>query len=371
LNNINTLFDVSIINDSGDIVMIPLMLSQLKPGMKLAKDVILPDGRLLLLSGFAIKPMSLRKLKAFNVDKVYIEEGNYEPIEEFEEERVYNHAVETIKDIFTMTRKNRDSDITVVKDTVNNIMHQLIENDTLLLQLTGIRDIDNYTYMHSVDVCIYSLILGKKLGYGNEQLMSLGMGAILHDIGKCKVPLNILQKPAILTSEEFSLMKLHSVHGCEIIQNSYHLGTKIAGIAFQHHEKWDGSGYPLGISANSIGPLARIVALSDVYDALTSDRVYKRRELPHIAAEYIKQNSGTQFDPFIVDLFLSSIAVYSEGTIVLLNTGEVGSIVSSGEFPGEKQKISVFSNKAGPPVLLPYIVDLSKNRNVEIVEIFL
>jgi len=304
------------------------------------------------------------------VDYVYVEDGEYEPLEEFEEERLYNHAAATIKSIFAMTGKNRDADITAVVDTVNDILNKVMENETVMLQLTGIRDIDNYTFLHSVDVCIYSIIIGKKLGYGKEHLMTLGMGAILHDIGKCKVPIEILQKPDRLTDEEFLTMKMHTVYGYEIVKNSYQLSTKIANIAFQHHEKWNGSGYPMGISENEIDPLSRIVALADVYDALTSDRVYKKRELPHVAAEYIKNNSGILFDPYIVDLFINSIAVYTEGTLVLLSTGEVGSVVSSGRIGGERQKVNVFSNKAGPPVLQPYIIDLNERTDVEIVEIF-
>jgi HD-GYP domain-containing protein (c-di-GMP phosphodiesterase class II) len=350
--------------------VLKLKLSQLKPGMRLAKDVILPDGRLLLLAGFVVKPMYLRKLEAFKVEYVYVEEGYFEPIDELEEERLYSHAAATIKSIFAMTSRNRDTDIIPVKDTVNDILNKVMENETVMLQLTGIRDIDNYTFLHSVDVCIYSIIIGKKLGYGKDPLMTLGMGAILHDIGKCKVPIDILQKPDKLSDEEFHQMKLHTVYGCEIIKNSYQLGTKIANIAFQHHEKWDGSGYPMGISENGIDPLSRIVALADVYDALTSDRVYKKRELPHVAAEYIKNNSGTLFDPFIVDLFVESIAMYAEGTLVLLSTGEVGSVVSPGKIGESRQKICVFSNKAGPPVLQPYIVDLNKHSDVEIVEVF-
>jgi len=350
--------------------MLRLDISQLKPGMKLAKDVILPDGRLLLLAGFTIKPLYLRKLEAFKIDTVYVEEGQYDLIEEFEEERLYNHAAATIRNIFSMARRNQDADVTVVKDTVSDIMNRVIENETVMLQLTGIRDIDNYTFLHSVDVCIYSIILGKKLGYGKDPLMSLGMGAILHDIGKCKVPIEILQKPGKLSDEEFQHMQMHTVYGCEIIKNSYRLGSKVANIAFQHHEKWDGTGYPMGISGNTIDPLARIVALADVYDALTSDRVYKKRELPHVAAEYIRQNAGTLFDPYIADLFINSIAVYGEGTLVLLNTGEVGSIISTGTSPGKRQKISVFSNKSGPPVFQPYILDLNERRDIDIVEVF-
>lgn len=352
--------------------MIRVTLAQLKPGMKLAKDVRLRDGRLLLLSGFIVKPLYLRKLEAFSVNDIYIEEGPYTPIEEFEEEKLYNHAAITIRNIFSMARKNEHADLSIVKDTVSDILNKVIENETVMLQLTGIRDIDNYTFLHSVDVCIYSIIIGKRLGYGKEPLMALGLGAILHDIGKCKVPIEILQKPGKLTDEEFRQMKLHTVYGCEIIKNSYHLNSKVANIAFQHHEKWDGTGYPMGLSSNTIDPLARIVALSDVYDALTSDRVYKKRELPHIASEYIKNNAGVLFDPFIVDLFINSIAVYGEGTLVLLNTGELGSVISSGSVAtGKRQKISVFSNKSGPPVLQPYIIDLNERKDMEIVEIFL
>jgi len=339
--------------------------------MKLAKDVILPDGRLLLLAGFVIKPLYIRKLEAFKIDKVYVEEDYYEPIEEFEEERLYNHAASTIKNIFAMTKHGQDTDISAIRDTVSDIMHKVIENETVMLQLTGIRDIDNYTFLHSVDVCIYSIIIGKKLGYGQDHLMTLGLGAILHDIGKCKIPLHILQKPGKLTNEEFDLMKMHTVHGCEIIKNSYRLGPNVANIAFEHHEKWDGSGYPLGLSGNNIDPLSRIVALADVYDALTSDRVYKKKELPHVAARFISQNAGILFDPYIVDLFVNSIAVYSEGTLVLLSTGEIGSIVSSGSTPNEGHKVSVFSNKSGPPVLQPYIIDLNEHKDISIVEVFI
>lgn len=198
--------------------MLRLELSQVKPGMRLAKDVILPDGRLLLLAGFIVKPLYLRKLEAFRVEYVYVEEGYFEPLEEFEEERLYNHAAATIKSIFALAGRDRVADISAVRDTVNDILNKVMENETVMLQLTGIRDIDNYTFLHSVDVCIYSIIIGKKLGYGKEPLMTLGMGAILHDIGKCKVPVEILQKPDRLTDEEFHTMKLHTVYGYEIIK---------------------------------------------------------------------------------------------------------------------------------------------------------
>lgn len=343
---------------------------QLTPGMKLAKDVILPDGRLLLLTGFIIKPLYIRKLESFSVKEVFVEDEPYTPIEDFEEEKVYLHAASTIKNIFALAKKENSIEVTTVRDTVSEIIQKVIENETVMLQITGIRDIDNYTFLHSVDVCIYSTIIGKKIGFGKDLLLSLGMGAILHDIGKCKVPIEILQKPDKLSESEFEQMKLHTVYGSEIIKNSYGLSFSTANIALQHHEKWNGSGYPLGITSNSIDLTARIVSLVDVYDALTSDRVYKKKELPHIAAEYIKNNSNILFDPLIVDLFVNSIAVYGEGTIVLLNTGELGSIIPTRETGCTRQKVNVFSNKFGPPVLQPYIIDLNEDRDIEIIEIF-
>jgi putative nucleotidyltransferase with HDIG domain len=351
--------------------VINIPISELKPGMRLTKDVRLTDGRLLLLAGFAIKPLYIRKLEAFCVQSVYVEEGPYELIEEYTEEKLYKEAHTTIRKVFALVRDNKEVDFSVVKNTVNEIIQMIISNEAVMMHVTGVRDIDNYTFLHCVDVCIYSVIIGKKLGYSKEQLINLGIGAILHDIGKCKISLEILQKPGKLTDNEFSTMKLHTVFGCEIIKSAYGLSSKIANIAFQHHEKWDGSGYPIGTKAESIDPFSRIVTVADIYDALTADRVYKKRVLPHIAAEYIKNNASKLFDPYLVDLFINNIAVYTEGTIVLLNTGEVGIVISSGEDSCSKQKIKIIANKAGPPVLTPYTVDLAQTLDSEIVEIFI
>lgn len=352
--------------------MIKLPVSELKPGMRLSRDVRLLDGRLLLLAGFAIKPLYIRKLDAFGIEHVYVEEGPYELIEEYTEEKLYEQAHTTIRKVFALVRDNKEVDYSVIRKTVNEIIQMIISNETVMMHITGVRDIDNYTFLHCVDVCIYSVILGKKLGYSDEQLINLGIGAILHDIGKCKISLDILQKPDKLTDNEFSAMQLHTVYGCEIIKNANgSLGNNIANIAFQHHEKWDGSGYPIGIKAEMIDPFSRIVTVADIYDALTADRVYKKKVLPHVAAEYIKNNASKLFDPFIVDLFISSIAVYTEGTIVLLNTGEVGSIIETKETSSSRQKIKVIANKSGPPVLEPYTKDLARYPEVEIVEIFI
>lgn len=344
-------------------------VSQLKPGMKIAKDVYLPDGRLLLLKGFAIKPRYLMKIELFEIPYVYIEEGEELPIEEISEEKVYTEAFTTIKTVLSAVRDGKELDLVSVKETVNDIVHKVINNESVFMQLTGIRDIDNYTFLHSVDVCIYSVITGRNMGLSNNELTELGIGAILHDIGKCKIPNEILMKPDRLTDEEFHIMRLHTIYGHEIISNTPGLNKHIANISCQHHEKWDGSGYPLGLSNYQIDKFARIVTIADVYDALTADRVYKKKDLPHEAAEYIVCYSSSLFDPEITSVFIKNIAVYPEGSIVLLNTGEIGSVIETKKRLSLRPKVRIIARKEGPPILEPYVLDLMQNPSIFIIEL--
>ncbi len=349
--------------------MTKMLLTHLRPGMKLAKDVYLDDGRLLLLSGFIIKPTYIKKLKLFNVPFVYIREGEEIPASEICEEEVYREASRNIERVLRCVRGGKDIDTKTVKDTVNAIVQKVMENESAFMQLTGIRDIDSYTFLHSLDVCIYSVITGKALGMHHKDLTELGLGAILHDIGKCKVPLEILMKPAKLTDEEFKIMKQHTVYGYDIIKNSPGLNETVAAIACRHHEKWDGSGYPLGLKGSQIDIFSRIVTTADIYDALTSDRVYRRKNLPHEASNYIVCNSSILFDPDVSDAFIKNISVYPQGSVVVLNTGEVGKVLKEYRHMPERPKISVIACREGPPVLNPYIIDLLKAPNTFIVDI--
>jgi HD-GYP domain-containing protein (c-di-GMP phosphodiesterase class II) len=290
--------------------MIKIPVSALVPGMKIAKDVYLNDGKLFLLKDFIIKTRYIRKLELFKITFIYIQEGEISPLIDISEEKVYSEALNSIKSVMSTVREGKNLDVTTIKHTVDDIVQTVINNESVFIQLIGIRDIDSYTFLHSVDVCIYSIITGKNLGLSQSELTELGIGAILHDIGKCKIPVEILLKPGRLTEEEFYIMKLHSVYGHEIISNTSGLSKRIANIACQHHEKWDGTGYPLGLSKFDIDKFSRIVTAADIYDALTADRVYRKRDLPHNAAEYIALNSSVLFDPEIANVFMKNIAIH-------------------------------------------------------------
>lgn len=345
-----------------------ISLGELKPGMKLAKDVILDDGRFLLLKGFTLRQRYLDKIRLYDIPYVYVED-KFEKVEYLSEEMIYFETFLTIKKVMQAVRNGDGIDVRSIKETVSQVVQRILNDDNIFIKLTGIRDIDNYTYLHSVDVCIYSIIAGKSMNLPIESLNNLAMGAILHDIGKCKIPLNILKKPARLTINEYETIKRHSEYGYDIIKRTPGLNEDVAKIALYHHERWNGSGYPYGLKGEEIDIMSRIVAIADVYDALTANRVYRKRFMPHEAAEYIMSNSAIEFDPAIVKIFMDSIAVYPEDIIVMLNTGEIARVIESKGPPSIHPKVMVITRKEGPPVLGPYIIDLAKNPKISIVDI--
>lgn len=345
-----------------------LALSEVIPGMKLAQDVILEDGRILLLKGFTIKPRYIQRLKAYKVPYVYVEE-NVIVSEEADEERIYEDTFHTIKDVMEGIRRDEDVNVETLKETVNEMVQHIMNDDMVFMALTGIRDIDNYTFLHCVDVCIYSVITAKAMDLDAETIHEVGLAAILHDIGKCKIPLSILNKPGTLTQDEYEIMKRHAIEGMDIINRLPGVPSRIGRIVCQHHEKWDGSGYPQGLKSNDIDLIARIISIADVYDALTANRVYRKRFMPHVAAEYLMAQSDTQFDSHIVKCFIDSIAVYPQDIIVLLNTGEIARVLPSRGIRSMRPTVSVITRKDGPPVLEPYEIDLRNNPTVFVVDI--
>jgi len=183
---------------------------------------------------------------------------------------------------------------------------------------------DNYTYAHCVNVAVISLILGISLNLSKRNLTYLCIGALIHDIGKSFIPSEILQKPGKLTPEEFEVIKNHSLYGYKFLNNFFSLSSHIKLIVLQHHERFDGLGYPNSISGNKISYLARIVSIADVYDALTSDRPYKRAMCPSDALEYLMSNAGTLFDHDMLNVFCKIVIPFPQGTIVSLSNGDIG-----------------------------------------------
>lgn len=325
-----------------------LNLDEIRPGMKVAKDIVSPSGNVLLFSGSYIRPSYIKRLRDIGVEKIYVDEDRF--IME-----VYNDFSKKIEDIFEGLTRTGVLDVGAVEKILDNLLDIADEMDVNVTLLNCIREKDFYTYYHSLDVCIYSLSVGKKLGLNEDQMRDLGRGALLHDVGKCGIPDSVLLKPGRLTDDEFEIIKKHANEGYEILTKVSCYNNDVARVALEHHEKWNGTGYPLNKKNNEISLWSRIVTISDIYDALTSDRVYKGKSLPHEAAEYILSNAGFLFDPELVKIFISTIQIYPVGTRVLLSTGRRGIVIDPNKSFPLRPKVLVSHDE---------IIDLEKYPSI-------
>ena len=308
-----------------------ILVSELKPGMMTARNVISAEGRLLLAADKAVTDSYIRRLQEMGVFAIYVRNPFFEDVEipVILDEETRTASIQTIKRGFEVLR-NKRSELAFnnIQRTAAKIVAEILRNRLAMIHLTEIRTHDDYAFAHSVEVCTLAVLLGVQMGYAESRLQELAVGALLHDVGKLMVDPEILNKPAQLTEDEMVLMRGHALFGFEMLRNQKGtLSLPSIHIALQHHEKYDGTGYPRGMKQDEILEFARIVAIVDVYDAVTSDRPYRRAMLPHEAHELMLTAGNQHFDPAILPLFLDKIAVYPIGSVVRLNTGDLGVVV--------------------------------------------
>jgi HD-GYP domain-containing protein (c-di-GMP phosphodiesterase class II) len=337
-----------------------------------ARTVYSSSGHVLLSKGMSLNPMFIRRLKELGIPAVYIQEGYLQDRAEVEDvvsEKTRIETQRTVRRIFTEINRNKRVDIGLAKAAVNNIVDELLRNRRVVLNLTDIRSYDDYIFGHCVNVCILSVMTAITLEYNELQLRDLGVGAILHDIGKLLVSKDILDKPGKLTPAEMDKVKEHSKYGFDVLREQQELSLLSAHIAFQHHEKVDGTGYPRGLKGGEIHQFSRLTAVADVYDALTADRVYRKAFMPHEALKIISEGSGTHFDSEVVRAFMKKVAPFPIGTIVALNTGEVGVVVDNHRKKPARPVIRLVLSAGNQNIEELAEVDLFKKPDVEIARV--
>ena len=284
-----------------------ILIEIAKPGDCLAKSILDNNKRILLKRGILLTDTYLVKIKHLKISSIYIKKDYSEVliddvIKNESETQPYFEAIGiTGIDIITKIRNK--------KDVMNS--------------LTAIKSMDRYTYQHSVQVAVFSLVLGVQLQLNQDQLYDLCIGALMHDIGKVLIPKELILKSNPLTDEEFKIIKEHTTKGYGYLKQYLDIPDHARIIALQHHERMDGCGYPYSVKGEYISRFARIVAIADVYDALTSDRPYRKAISPNDAIEYILSKGDTQFDYEIVKAFSKAIVPYPTGTLVKLSTGDI------------------------------------------------
>ncbi|WP_449540159.1 HD-GYP domain-containing protein [Ferdinandcohnia sp. Marseille-Q9671] len=352
-------------------------------GLILGQSIYNEKGTVLLAKGTELTEIYIKKLLKYNVNTIYIDDGVSEGIEIIETfpEALRMEAItkiteglQTIADIQTskptlQNMMNSSKAIRGFQRVFQDILQTLTENKTALNLLASTKVYDNYLYSHSVNVAIYSCQLALSNGLPLKKVEEIGLGAILHDVGKLSVPLEVLNKPGKLTYEEYEKVKLHSSIGFDFLRKIHEIPVVISHCALQHHERIDGKGYPRGLKGDEIHPYSKIISVADVFDAVTSQRTYRTALLPHMAMELLYSGSGTQFETEQVRLFKDGIAIYPVGITVTLNDGRTG-IVSNYNFNAVgRPEIRIIKDEENQEIE-PYEIDLAAYENLskEIVE---
>jgi len=241
----------------------------------------------------------------------------------------HNMATSTVKDFMAGQRLGKTFDCGTAKQAVKQCVDSVIANEKAMLWLSLLKDVDEYTAQHSVNVGLLSIVLGRAEGLSRQELETVGLCGMMHDIGKSIIPLEILNKTGAFSGDEFEIMKTHTTRGYDIINRNPDIESLVAEVAYSHHERLNGRGYPRGLPAESISYFTRIVAIADTYDAITSKRVYSPAKNSLEALTVLIGARGSHFDEGLVQRFIECIGVYPVGSIAELSTREVAIVLPS------------------------------------------
>ncbi|MBT8150634.1 MAG: HD-GYP domain-containing protein [Gammaproteobacteria bacterium] len=244
-------------------------------------------------------------------------------------QKIHRKAKAVVANMFEDFRNGKLFEPAAMRTAVSNCVDNIIANPDSMLWLTMIKNKDEYTAEHSLNVALLSITLGRAEGLSVEQLNELGLCAMLHDVGKVKIPHEILNKEGSLEAAQFDVMKMHTVHGKKLLLSQKNLPSAAADIALSHHEKVDGTGYPRGLTAEEIPYLVKIVAIADAYDAMTSGRVYSVAKPAAEALKLLLRSKNQHHDERLLNRFIDCIGVYPIGSIAELNSGEIGIVLPS------------------------------------------
>jgi len=350
-------------------------IEDLKPGMTLGYTIYSSDGRVLLRAGVVLNDNYINYLIRMKIPVVGVfDDSDYEKqpiLKDVVNRKTRLAAVAQVKNVLL---ESQESGRLVIEPeslygTVGELTDQLLSNRELIFNLVDLRSQDDYTFAHSVNVCVLSLMTGITMGYQKRALSILGVGALLHDLGKVKIPDSILNKPGPLTEAEFEIIKTHTVHGADMIRKAGNLDEIHALMALQHHENYDGSGYPFGLSRDRIEEYSQIVAIADRFDAITADRVY-RKPYPPVEAFAMCEASANYFvKESVTRAFIYNIAAYPANTVVELNNGMVGVALVTPKGSSLYPKVKVYFDEKHSILSEPFELPLHETEGVYVVRV--
>ncbi|OEF98197.1 HD-GYP domain-containing protein [Desulfuribacillus alkaliarsenatis] len=294
------------------------------PGQVLAEDIY-SGSNWLLPRGIIINHKIIDRLKKWGVQEIAIEATDVD--QQFN--KCYEDAKNVLDNLFYDVQNNRAININPVANTIKNMADMIFNNNNVLKSFEHIRHREKYTFIHSVDVAVLAILIGCQRGYSRRTLYELGTGAALHDIGKVRIPVEILNKKNKLDEQEFIEVQKHTIYGHELLQSSLGVSYNISCIALMHHERLDGKGYPFNLHKGTLPEFVRITSVADVYSALTLNRPYRKRMTPSEAIEVLWGIAGKQIDLDILRLLFRSCSIYPVGCKIRLNDGRIGEVMQA------------------------------------------
>lgn len=340
-------------------------ISECKIGAVLAEDIFNYNNIKAVCKNTIINKYIKERLLELGVFKICIYE-NEQNKEQCNKDIEYNKFKKEYEDIIGSTQKlildmfvKNEVNCNNIIELTNNIYNTVFQAEYIMKYMSALKDVDEYTFIHSVNVAFYSMLIGRWMKMSKDEMKVLIQAGILHDIGKMKVDNKILNKPSKLTYEEFQEMKKHTIYGYNIIKEKNDIGDNIKKAVVSHHERMDGSGYPYGLAGDNINLYARIVAIADTYDAMTSNRIYKKKVTPFKSFDMFLGEGLALYDIKIVNIFLSNMSSYYIGSKVVLSTGEKGKVVY---IPPYDILSPIIETESG-------YLDFSKNNNISIEDV--
>ena len=317
---------------------IRIRVPQVEPGMVLGNDVFSGAGTVLLTKATLLTDYTIAQLRAWQIEYVDVKDAKNEKNPAREGGRnyaredaafanMYAHSLDSIAELFEEMHHSDKVPVQEFLPIAEGILDQVLGVQGVLRRLHQVKTGDEYTFSHSLNVGIYAVLIGSWLNYGAEDLRMLATAGLLHDAGKVKVPAAIIKKAGPLSADEYQEIQRHPFYGYQLVANTPGMPKKIALAVLQHHEREDGTGYPLKLSSPTILSIAKIIAVADVFDAVTSNRCYQAKRPPHVAASIIMEESFKSLDPVVAQSFLARIVPYLFNDDIRLNNGMTGRII--------------------------------------------
>lgn len=345
-------------------------VSQLKKGMVVGKDIIVGE-KVALSAGVELTDRLIESLEFLDVKEIFVKEKvelnqqvNLPPKplvttqQKFFEG--YYQTVNMLQNIFENISRTRIVSLPELMTLYKQRMLPLINTAGVINHLYLLREQDEYTFTHSLNVGIICGVLGRWLKYKSKDLDELILAGLLHDLGKMEIPDSILNKPGKLTPKEMEVMQLHSTLGFKFVNLVPNISQQISYGILQHHERIDGTGYPMKVKGEQIHPFAKIIAIADVYDALTSNRIYRDKVNPFSVVEILQGEMFDKLDTYICSIFLNNVRNYFTGNIVELSDGRTAEVVKMGHFLSARPIVKTLEGE---------FIDLEKQKGIAIVNI--